>query len=73
MTTPIKCADCANYERTSLFELCRAKESQYKVADLPAQFHTVGHMRGPRGACGEDARLHFQPGGLQPLAVEFPV
>ncbi len=53
-----KCrVDCKFYRPTALFELCVAEESQY-TADGKSDFHTVGHMRDPRGDCGPDAKLY---------------
>jgi hypothetical protein len=38
-----------------MFELCDHSESKYKVADRPADQHTIGHMR--RLGCGPEARM----------------
>lgn len=52
----LSCTGCKSYEQTTIFELCLRAESQYHVAEKQ-DYHTCGHMRGERGACGPDRKL----------------
>lgn len=51
------CAECKHCESGLVFELCLRDESKYSIAGKD-DFHTIGHMRGPRGACGPDGNLY---------------
>ena len=53
-----RCHECAHYERTPVFELCRHSASSYTIAEK-TDFHTIGHMR-TVGAC-RDAAVMFAP------------
>lgn len=54
--TADKCQKCEHYTPTALFELCEHAASKYKIG-VKEDWHTVGHMRGPRGSCGINANL----------------
>ena len=50
-----ECSGCAYYKPTSLFELCKHPDSDYKDQFQRVQLHTIGFMR-TRGNCGVEAR-----------------
>jgi hypothetical protein len=50
------CAGCEFSTKTSLFELCAHEQSKYTY-DAKEDLHTIQHMRGDGGTCGQAHRL----------------
>lgn len=56
-----KCLGCEHYFESVVFDLCGHPSSLYRVGDRE-DWHTIGHMRGPRGSCGQDTKLFIVKG-----------
>jgi hypothetical protein len=61
-----KCEQCQHSEQTYILLECRQPAAMYRpVSAYDAhdkfaqdQYHSCSHMRGPRGACGQEAKFY---------------